>query len=152
VSATARNWNTVTNGLADLALSAGFHVPISPGIAVGPTVAASARKFFDNVVNGKGAPLTADGLSIDWAAPVIADIGVAAGISDLSGTGGACAAPFSINFGLGTRGGVQIVPRKNIDKCKPWWDPSRYIDSFSLGIGIGLASPINVSASSGRVW
>jgi RHS repeat-associated protein len=140
------------DGGADISFSAGFHIPISPGVAVGPTVASTARNAFKNIREGNGAPLTADGVSIDWAFPVIADIGVAAGITDWSGTNGASAAPFSINLGLGTRGGVQIIPRKSIDKSKALWNPARYIDGVSVGLGVGIAFPVNVSASSGRIW
>jgi len=146
------NW-VDPSGLVDVAFSAGFHVPVGPGIAVGPNIGSSAPNYFNNVVQGRGAPLRGDGITLDWAAGVIADVGVNVGFADLSGTGGSCAAPFSINLGLGTKGGVQIVPRSSIDPNLPWWNPAKYIDAISIGLGVAVPlSPVNVSASSGRVW
>ena len=128
-------------GLFDLNFSAGFHVPISPGVAVGPVASSSAVGFSDNPF----VPLTSNPTSIDIALGVIADIGVSAGFSDISGTGGKCASPISINFGLGTRSGIQIIPRITPDQTKFIFNPLRYIDGISFGLGLGIASPINVS-------
>jgi hypothetical protein len=91
------------------------------------------------------APLTSNPIAIDIAVGVIADVGAAAGLSDLSDTGGKCASPYSINFGLGTRSGIQVTPRLNQDLTKSIFNPLRYIDGISFGLGVGIASPVNVS-------
>jgi RHS repeat-associated protein len=127
-------------GLYDVTFSFGFHVPVSPGLAVGPVVSSTIVGYSNN----PSAPITPNPTDVEIAVGVIADIGVAVGISDLSGTGGACAGP-SINFGLGTRAGVQIVPRLVQDRSKSIFNPLRYIDGISLGIGAGVALPVNVS-------
>jgi hypothetical protein len=128
-------------GLFDLNFSAGFHLPVSAGIAVGPNATSSAIGYSDNPY----VPLSANPISADFAIGVIADIGVSAGISDLSGTCGKSAAPYTINFGLRTKGGIQITPRSAIDPNKSIFNPLRYIDGISFGLGIGIASPVNAS-------
>lgn len=64
-----------------LSFSAGFHVPVSPGVAVGPVASSSIQNYSQNP-NG---PLTANPVGIDVAVGVIADAGVNVGISDISG-------------------------------------------------------------------
>jgi len=136
-------------GLADLTFSGAFHLPIAAGVAVGPAFSIRATNYFENVLSGRGAPITADLPTTEVAAPIIIDVGISAGFSDLSGTGGTCAAGYSINFGLGTRAGVQITPRRSIDRSKAWWNPSRYIDAFTLGFGGGIAVPVNATGTVG---
>lgn len=86
------------------------------------------------------APLTQEFEAID-----LYDFGVNAGVSDLSGTGGAQASPYTIGFGIGKYLGVQITPRKSQDKCRWIINPLRYIDGFTIGWGGGLSTPITVT-------
>lgn len=136
-------------GLASVEISAGFHVPFSPGIAVG-------YNFSVTIPLGTGAGIRTE-LSTDWAGGVIADVGMSASVSDLSGTGGQCEAPFSVNADVvplkGAKGaGLQITPRRSIDPNAPWWYPSKYIDAISVGAGVGLGSPVNVSGAGTTIW
>jgi len=127
-------------GLYDLNFSAGFHVPVSPGIAVGPV-------FSSSIVNYSNSPnnsLSANPIETDVAAGVIADVGVSLGISDISATGGACAGN-TLNLGTGRYAGAQITFRKTQDQTKSIFNPSRYIDGMSIGLGIGVATPVSVS-------
>jgi RHS repeat-associated protein len=128
-------------GLFDINFGGGFHLPISLGIAVGPQFGSTAYGWSENPM----VPLTSDPPKMDWEVGAIADIGVTAGISDISNTHGACAAPVSLNFGLGRYGGIQITPRVSQDKSKWFFDPTRYIDGISFGLGIGLALPVTAS-------
>jgi RHS repeat-associated protein len=129
------------SGLFDITYSFAFHLPIYPGIAVGPNVSSSVI----NYSNDSSAPLVSHPTTVDVAVGVVADIGVSAGLSDLSGTGGQCASPYSINLGFGTRGGVQITPRVSLDPNKSIFNPLRYIDGISFGLGAGFSTPVNVS-------
>ena len=133
------------SGMLDLGFAAGFHLPVSPGVAVGPVFSSQVTGYSNN----PSAPLTSNPTTVDIAVGVIADIGVQAKISDISGTGGANASPYSINFGLGTFGGIQITPRISQDQSKSIFNPTRYIDGISFGIGIGVATPINGSRETG---
>ncbi|MBU0909156.1 MAG: hypothetical protein KKA54_15630 [Proteobacteria bacterium] len=36
---------------------------------------------------------------------------------------------------------VSVTKRKDLDKSKPWYDPSRYVDAISVGGELGLAAP-----------
>ncbi|MDR0275842.1 MAG: hypothetical protein LBI48_11010, partial [Burkholderiaceae bacterium] len=131
-------------GLFDINFTAGFHLPVSPGVAVGPQAGSTAHGWSDNPFT----PLTADPIKIDAEAGAIADIGVTAGFSDISNTNGACAAPFPINIGLGRFGtGIQITPRTSQDESKWFFDPTRYIDGISFGLGVGIALPVTVSTT-----
>jgi RHS repeat-associated protein len=127
-------------GLYDLSFSTGFHVPVSPGIAVGPV-------FSSSIVNYSKSPnnsLSANPIETDVAAGMITDIGVSVGISDISVTGGACAGN-TLNLGAGRYAGAQITFRKTQDQTKSIFNPSRYIDGMSIGLGIGMATPVSVS-------
>jgi len=77
-------------------------------------------------------PLTSNPATLDIEFGAIADIGVSAGLSDLSGTGGKCAKGYSINLGLGRYGGFQITPRQEQDRSKWIINPLRYIDGILL--------------------
>jgi RHS repeat-associated protein len=127
-------------GLYNVDFATGFHLPISPGIAVGPLVSSSIKNYSSN----PGNPLTANKTKIDIAAGVLADVGVAVGVSDLSGTGGQCAG-YALNLGSGRYGGAQITFRKAQDPSKSIFNPLRYIDGVSIGLGLGIAAPISVS-------
>lgn len=128
-------------GLFDLTFSAGFHLPVSPGVAVGPNFSSSEVGYSQN----PQAPLESNPTTVDVALGVIADIGVSAGFSDLSDTGGKCAQDHSINLGFGKYGGIQITLRKIQDTTKWIINPTRYIDAISFGLGLGVASPVSLS-------
>lgn len=131
-------------GLYTVYVSGGFHIPFSPGVAVGPNATVKVE------VGTDGAKMSGD-FNLDWAFGTIWDFGVNAGVEDISSTGGQCASPFSVNSGLGTYSGAQVTPRRSIDPDQPWWSPYRYIDGISLGVGLGLSAPVNVSAQSGSL-
>lgn len=61
--------------------------------------------------------------------------------------GGKCAAGYSINIGLGTKLGVQITPRSSQDTNRSIFNPARYIDGISFGLGKGISLPVNVSGA-----
>jgi len=130
-------------GLFDLTFNAGFHLPLSPGTAIGPNFSSSAVGYSDN----PSVPLTSNPTTLEIEFGAIADVGVSAGFSDLSGTGGRCAVDYSINIGVfsGRYGGLQIVPRKEQDRSKWIINPLRYIDGISFGLGVGIALPVTVS-------
>jgi len=125
-------------GLDDVTFQAGFHLPVSPGVAVGPNLSSTWTSFTNSRYNG---------VTADAAFGVIADIGVSAGLSDISDSGGKCAAGYSINIGLGTKLGVQITPRTSQDKNRSVFNPARYIDAVSIGLGKGVSLPVNVSGA-----
>lgn len=127
-------------GLYDLTFSTGLHVPISPGVAVGPVASSSIQNYSQNP-NG---PLTANPVNTDVALGVIADAGVNVGISDISGTGGKCAGT-TINLGAGRYAGAQITFRQSQDQSLSIFNPARYIDGISIGLGIGIATPVSAS-------
>ena len=127
-------------GLTDITFSAGFHIPLSPGIAVGPIYSSSVKKYPANPFN----PLVSNPTQTDVAAGVIADVGVTAGVSDLSNSGGRCSG-YTVNIGSGRYGGAQITLRKSQDKKLSIFNPLRYIDGISIGLGVGIASPVSVS-------
>jgi filamentous hemagglutinin len=123
-------------GLDEVSFQAGFHVPVSPGVAVGPNFSSTWISFTNSRY---------DGVTGDVALGVIADIGVSAGLSDISDSGGKCSAGYSINIGLGTKLGIQITPRSSQDTSRSIFNPARYIDGFSVGLGKGISLPVNIS-------
>ena len=127
-------------GLYDLSFSTGFHVPVSPGVAVGPVFSSSVKNYSGNLSNH----LVSNPIGTDVAVGVVADVGVSAGVSDLSGTGGACSGN-TLNLGAGRYAGAQITFRQYQDTTKSIFNPLRYIDGVSIGLGVGLASPVSVS-------
>ncbi len=127
-------------GLYDLTFSAGLHLPISPGVAVGPIASSSIKDYSGNPDN----PLVSNPVATDVAVGVIADAGVSVGISDISGTGGSCAG-YTVNLGAGRYAGAQITLRQTQDQTKSVVDPRRYIDGISIGLGVGIALPVSVS-------
>lgn len=129
-------------GLYELKFTAGFHLPISPGVAVGPNFSST----WFGVANGSNM-YSYDGATADVALGVIADVGVSFGVGDLSETGGACAADYSINLGIGTKFGVQITPRARQDTSRSRFNPLRYIDGISFGYGAGISSPATISGA-----
>ena len=72
-----------------------------------------------------------------------ADIGVSAGVGDLSGTGNQAGSVVAI--GSGRYGGVQITLRKEFDPNRSWYDPLKYIDAISVGLGVGLGLPASIT-------
>ncbi len=73
-------------GLYDVKFQAGFHVPFSPGLTVGPVVSSTIVDYSRNPEN----PVTANPVENEVVAGSIGDVGVSVGINDLSGTGGRC--------------------------------------------------------------
>lgn len=127
-------------GLYDVTFSTGFHFPVSPGVAVGPVYSSSVPNYSNNPSN----PLAANQTGTDVAAGVIADAGVSVGVSDISGTNGACAGT-TLNLGVGRYAGAQITFRQSQDQTKSIFNPLRYIDGASIGLGVGIATPVSVS-------
>ena len=127
-------------GLYDLTFGTGFHLPVSPGVAVGPVASSSIVNYSQN----PNAPLTANPIGTDVALGVIADAGVNVGISDISETGGKCAGT-TLNFGAGRYAGLQITFRQSQDQSLSIFNPARYIDGVSIGLGIGIATPVSAS-------
>jgi len=125
-------------GLTQFQYSAGYHVPSStPGVAEGPQVSSHISDFTENPIQA----LTSDPVTDDSEYGAIADIGVSAGLGDFSGTGGECAGKV-INIGVGKYGGLQITLRKYWTQT---WDPLKWIDGISVGLGLGIASPVTIS-------
>jgi RHS repeat-associated protein len=127
-------------GLYGVAASAGFHLPISPGVAVGPAVSSS----IDNYSNDPRLDLTYNGVVTEVEAGVIVDAGVSIGINDISNTGGKCEGA-TFTLGLGRRSGISITLRSSQDTSRSILNPLRYIDGFSLGLGVGIALPVSAS-------
>jgi len=50
-----------------------------------------------------------------------------------------------INIGSGKYGGVQITLRTEQDRSRSIFNPLRYIDGVSIGIGVGISLPVSVS-------
>jgi hypothetical protein len=48
----------------------------------------------------------------------------------------------SQSLGSGRYGGVQITFRKSQDTSLSFFDPLRYIDGISVGLGIGASLPV----------
>jgi RHS repeat-associated protein len=135
------------SGLADLTFSAGFHVPIAPGVAVGPTFSSTSIGYFTAQQPTPGlSGLQPLPTTIEFALGLIADIGANVGVTGLSNSAGHCAAPFSVNLGLGKYFGIQVIPRTELDLSKSIFNPIRYFDAVSVGFGPpAFALPISVS-------
>jgi len=120
--------------LDEVTFQAGFHIPFSPGVAIG-----------SNVSSTWSSPTTAthNGIVADVAVGVIADAGVSVALSDMSDSGGKCAADYSINTRIGTKLGIQITPRKSINMNRSIINPARYIDGISIWIGVDISTPFN---------
>ena len=129
---------TDSSGLTRITYNAGFHVPVSPGLATG-------YNFGSELVNplSPTGRLQGTGNKAELVWGEICDIGVSAGFSDFSGTGGAEAGtPIDIHSPLlGKYGGLQITPRKDA----VWYNPLTWIDSIQGGLGLGVALPITVT-------
>ncbi len=117
------------DSLPSVTVQAGFHLPISPGVAVGPNFSYGTNS---------GSPT----VSPDVALGSIADAGVNIGLYGDS----RYSSPVTINFGLGKYLGVQITPSNATSWLdRQWYYPNRYINGISLGLGIGISTPINAS-------
>ena len=112
-----------------LVVQAGFHLPVSPGVAVGPNASWNS---------GDGT----FSIKPDIAAGEIGDIGVAVGLSGDSRYSG----PSVINIGMGKYLGMQLTP-SNVTAWeeKSWYDLARYVNGVSVGFGAGYSAPINVT-------
>ena len=126
-------------GLFTFTYSAGAHLPTGPWpVAAGGTASSELVRPFD--ASGK---LEGRGVTPEATAGVWADIGFSAGVGDLSGTGNQ-AGPV-IAFGSGRYGGFQITLRKEFDPNRSWYDPLKYIDAVSVGLGVGLGLPVSIT-------
>ena len=127
-------------GLWTFKYAAGGHAPTGPWpVAAGATVSSELV----NPLNASG-KLKGRGITPEATAGVWADIGVSAGVGDLSGTGNQAGA--TIGIGSGRYGGVQITIRKEFDSSRSWLNPLKYIDEMSVGIGLGIGLPATVTA------
>lgn len=113
----------------DVTVQAGFHVPVSPGIAVGPN-------FSYTPSDGSAS------LKPDVAIGSLGDFGASINFSGDSRYSG----PTSVGVGIGKYFGVQVVP-SNVTAWqeKSWYDATRYINGVSVGIGAGFSTPVNAS-------
>ncbi len=126
-------------GLFQFQYSAGYHLPTQDaGVAEGQQWSSHISDFSQNPINA----LTSNPVSDDVETGTLFDVGVSAGIGDFSNTGGACAGK-SINIGLGKYGGLQITLNKDWNKT---WNPLHWVDGISVGLGVGLSSPLTVSS------
>lgn len=115
-------------------------MPISPGIAVGPAFSSSIQDYGNNPQN----TIVTNPISTDVVFGAIGDVGVSVGVSDISGTGGNNSG-YTINLGAGRYAGAQITLAQTHDQTKSYFNPTRYIDGLSIGLGIGAALPVSVS-------
>ncbi|WP_347237467.1 hemagglutinin repeat-containing protein [Paraburkholderia sp. BL17N1] len=113
----------------DVSVQAGFHLPLSPGIAVGPNFSYSPS---DGLAS----------LKPDIALGSLGDLGANISFSGDPRFSG----PTSIGVGIGKYFGVQVTP-SNVTAWqeKSWYDATRYINGVSIGIGAGFSTPINAS-------
>ena len=72
-----------------------------------------------------------------------ADIGVSAGIGDLSASGNQSGS--TLGAGVGRHGGIQLTFRKDLDPDIPWYNPLKYIDGMSVGLGLGIGLPLSLT-------
>ncbi|MFJ2995793.1 hypothetical protein ACIPHM_24560, partial [Pandoraea sp. NPDC087047] len=132
-------WNTGENSAGILnsdprnrpiiSLQAGFHLPITPGVGLGPN--------FSYTVNDREMSIKPD-----VALGTIYDIGANIGISGDSKYSG----PSVVNVGFGKYLGIQITPSNSVAWGeKSWISPGRYFNGVSFGIGLGVSSPVNVT-------
>lgn len=119
---TAAENETLNNWFNHLIVQGGFHGPIAVGVAVGPNVT------FDV---GRLSVETAPDVEVG----VVGDVGASIGISGDDNFAG----PATINIGLGKYLGIQITPSNTAAWNQlSWYDPSRYINAISAGIGAGV--------------
>lgn len=117
-------------------------------MAVGLSKTYTAQDYSSN----PGSTFTPSPTSVDVSIGTIFAVGGTFGVSDLSGTGGKCASPYTISFGSSKYLGLNIVPHLVQDTSKSIFNPLRYIDAFSVGLGFGLNyfdSPVSVTRSTG---
>jgi len=112
-----------------LVVQGGFHLPISPGVAIGPNASWSS---------GDGT----FSIKPDVAVGEIGDAGVAIGLTGDSRYSG----PSVVNIGMGKYLGIQVTP-SNVTGWdeKSWYDPARYVNGVSVGLGVGYSAQINVT-------
>jgi RHS repeat-associated protein len=129
-----------TSGLFKITPNAGGHIPI-----FGPTPIAIGGSFSSTYnISGSKSDSSYGGFTTEIEAGSWADLGVSIGLSNLSNDpcqeGGA-----TIGFGVGRYSGVQITLRNTFDDNRGWYNPLKYIDGISVGLGIGLGTPINIT-------
>jgi RHS repeat-associated protein len=145
------------NGLLELVLSGGYHVPFSPGVSVGQTAAITL--YSTNPAN----VLSGDGPTPDIEIGAIVDAGISLSVAKTPSAPAtqiatnpnlcpdneqATPTPFQgyINLGLGRYFGISIQPMKTIDTSYGAFNPARYINSVSVNFGPpATASPITLS-------
>jgi RHS repeat-associated protein len=125
------NWVDIS-GLWKISLNSGGHIFAIPGFASYGFNASSSIDF--NISSlGSYVSMEGDGITGEGILGSMGDLGVSVGISDISDTNGKCAG-MTLNFGLGRYLGVQITLNKDFN----WFDPSSWIDGFSVGLGLGV--------------
>jgi hypothetical protein len=106
-----------------------YHVPVSPGVAAG-------HNFTWSTEDPKVA------IAPDIAIGSIVDIGLSVGVYGDGKYNG----PTQWNFGLFKLIGGSIQLSNSLAyKERPWYSPGRYINGVNLGVGVGIAAPINVT-------
>jgi RHS repeat-associated protein len=129
-------------GLYDLTAQFGFHLPISPGLAAGPLWSWTAANYSNTAYNSP-TTFTANPVVPEIVFGGIGDIGGSYGISNISGIAGNSG--YQLNFGLNKFFGVQLTFVDNQNTTLSFFNPARYIDGISAGLGFGYAAPVNVS-------
>ncbi|KUG21933.1 hypothetical protein ASZ90_008299 [hydrocarbon metagenome] len=125
-----------TNSSISFTYDAGFHAPTGPWpVSAGTTISSELINPFDASGSLVAKPIDPEATLGSWA-----DFGVSAGIGNLSRTGNQ--AGETINIGSGRYGGIQITLRKDFDTTKGIFNPLRYVDGISVGLGLGLGSPV----------
>ncbi|MDF0606898.1 hemagglutinin repeat-containing protein [Neisseriaceae bacterium TC5R-5] len=118
-----------------ISFSYGFHLPVVPGIAVGPNV------MHDSKSGSSTKP--------DMVFGSIADIGASIAVNGDP----KYSTPTSINYGAGKYLGLQVtISNQKAWDEKSWLDISRYINSFGLGLGFGLSLPGTISTDPTPIW
>ena len=132
-------------GLYGIVASAGFHLPVAVGIAVGPAVSSS----IDNYSGDPRLDFNYDGVRAELEAGAIIDAGASIGVNDISDTHGACEGA-TFTLGLGRRSGVSVTLRSSQDTSLFILNPLRYIDGFSFGFGVGITAPVTATVHVGQ--
>lgn len=127
------NWSD-PYGMWTFTYSGGVHLPRGFLMAEGISLKSELIKPFD--ASGR---LIGRGAKLEATLGIFADLGLNAGIGDLSGTGNQ--AGETISLGSGKYGGVQFVLRNDFDPFMPWYNPLKYLDGISVGLGLGLGLP-----------
>jgi hypothetical protein len=85
--------------------------------------------------------LFANPVTTDVAIGVIADFGVSVGVSNLNNSNEG----YTIGLSMGKYFGAQLTFSESQDTTMSILNPFRYISGASIGLGLGVSSPINAS-------